>query len=101
MKPHRVLGSRRHHGATAHSAGAAAVTSSLPSPIANDDEGDQGGTPEDVLQSVDAAVLTSARGMARLLQSTLDVWLSTPGCSLGEELNDALKPAIDALWRIR
>jgi len=100
MKPNRVVGSRRHHRAAAQ-ADASPRTSSLPSPVADDDEGDQAGTRENVLQSADASVLTSVRGVARLLQSTLDVWLSTPGCTLGEELNDALKPAIDALWRIR
>jgi len=75
-----------------------------PEPEVTSGAADQGGTPEDVLQSGGrAALLTSIRGMARLLQATLNVWLTSPGLQPAEleELNDIVKPAIDALWRIK
>jgi len=75
-------------------------SSSLPSPLANDDEGDQGGTPENVLES-DGRLRHSVRNMARLLQTTLDIWITSPGIQAAdaEALNDIVKPTIDALWR--
>jgi len=102
MTTHKHYGTRGDSGRR-RQAGASTLTSSLPSPLANDDEGDLAGTREHVSQSGDAAVLTSVRGMARLLQATLDVWLTTPGISAerAEFLNDNVKPAIDALWRVR
>jgi len=98
MKPNRVLGSRRHHGATA-TAGASPRTSSLPSPIANDDEGDQGGTPEDVRQSNDAAMRGCIRQLASLLSNTSSVALEALGED-GTEYYGALRAAADTLWSV-
>lgn len=59
----------------------------------------KGGTPEDVHQSIDDAVRRSIYGMAGVLQTTLDIWISVSSPGYAERINDAVKPAVDALWR--
>jgi len=98
MKPNRVLGSRRHPRATAP-AGASADLSSLPSPLANDDEGDQGGTPEDVRRSNDLAMRGCIRQLASLLSNTASVALDALGED-GTEYYGALRGAADTLWSV-
>jgi len=64
------------------------------------DAAEQGGTPDVVYESLDVAAMRRlSRDLARVLQTALShVRVEDVGY---EELRDAVKPAIDLLWRVK
>jgi len=95
---------QKHYGTRGDSgrrrqAGASTFTSSLPSPLANDDEGDLAGTRELVRQSNDVALRGCVRGLATLLSTTASVAVDALGED-SEALHGALRSAADILWDV-